>query len=165
MTIYGKSVSEYVRFQTPILVFILAVGVARLLFSLGGASATSVKYISLTASALIGLVIVSILVHTRGFGSYKQLLPLVAVQCLVAQVFSAAAVILAIVTGKDNIYTLSEYGGRTWSHAGAHLVLASLTATIVGWLVGSAILFVTKKLRPAGQANITPQGKAKAAGA
>ena len=58
MAIYGKSVSEYVRFQTPILVFILVVGVARLSFSLAGVSASGVKYISLTVSALIGLVIV-----------------------------------------------------------------------------------------------------------
>ncbi len=165
MAIYGKSVSEYVRFQTPILVFILVVGVARLSFSLAGVSASGVKYISLTVSALIGLVIVSIWVHTRNFGSYKELLPLVAIQSLVAQVFSAAAVALAIVTGHDNIYTLSEYGGRTWGHAGAHLVIASVVVTIGGWLVGSVILFVTKKLTSAGQGNITPKGKARAAGA
>ena len=165
MTIFGKSVSEYVRFEMPILVFILAVAVARLLFSMGGASISSVKYISLTVSGLIGLVIVSIWVHTRGFGSYKQLLPLVAIQCLVAQVFSAAAVTLAIITGKDNIYTLSEYGGRTWGHAGAHLVFASIAATIVGWLVGSVILFVTRKLSSSSQGKMTPQGKARAAGA
>lgn len=165
MTIFGKSVSEYIRFQKPILGFILAVAVARLLFSLTGTPASIVKYISLTASALIGLVIVSVWVHTRGFGSYKQLLPLVAIQSLVSQGFSAAAVTLAIVTGKDNIFTLSEYGGRTWGHAGAHLVFASLATTIFGWLIGSAILFVTKKLSSTGQGKITPQEKAKAAGA
>ena len=165
MTIFGKSVSEYVRFQTPILVFILLVGVVRLSISLAGVPASGVKYISLTVAALIGLVIVSILVHTRNFGSYKQLLPLVAIQSLVAQVFSAAAVTLAIVTGHDNVFTLSEYGGRTWGHAGAHLAIASVVVTIGGWLVGSAILFVTKKLTSEGQRNITPKGTARAAGA
>ena len=86
--------------------FILVVGVVRLSISLAGAPASGVKYISLTVAALVGLVIVSILVHKRNFGSYKELLPLVAIQCLVAQVFSAAAVVLAIVTGHDNIFTL-----------------------------------------------------------
>ena len=165
MALYGKSVSEYVRFQTPILVFILVVGVVRLSFSLAGVSPSGVKYISLTVAALIGLVIVSVLVHTRNFGSYRELLPLVAIQSLVAQVFSAAAVALAIVTGHDNIFTLSEYGGRTWGHVGAHLAIASVAVTIGGWLVGSAILFVTKKFASAGQRNITPKGKVRAAGA
>jgi len=165
MTIFGKSVSEYVRFQKPILGFILVVAAARLLFSLVGVPASMVKYISLTASGLIGLVIVSIWVRTRGFGSYKQLLPLIAVQALVSQGFSAVAVALAVVTGKDNIFTLSEYGGRTWGHAGAHLVFASVAVTIIGWLIGSVILFVAKKLSSAGQGTIAPQGKAKAAGA
>jgi len=170
MTIFGKSVSQYVRFLRPILGFILVVGMARLLLSLAGVSVTSVKYFSLTAAWLVGLVVCSITVHTKGFGSYKELLALVGVQSLVAQAFTAAVVVLGIVTGQDNIYTLPEFSGnvdgKTWGHAGAHLGLAAPILTLVGWLIGSAILFVTKKVAPADTTRSSaPKGKARAAGA
>ena len=72
MTIFGKSVSQYVRFLRPILGFILVVGMARLLLSLAGVSVASVKYFSLTGAWLVGLVVCSITVHTKGFGSYRH---------------------------------------------------------------------------------------------
>ena len=170
MTIFGKSVSQYVRFLRPRLGFILVVGMARLLLSLAGVSVASVKYFSLTGAWLVGLVVCSITVHTKGFGSYKQLLGLVGFQSLVAQGFTAAVVVLAIVTGHDNIYSLPEFSGgsdgKTWIHAGAHLFLATPISTLAGWLVGSAILFLTKKAVPADTTrSSTPKGKARAAGA
>ena len=167
MTIFGKSVSQYVRFLRPVLGFILVVGVVRLLLSLAGVSVASVKYFSLTAAWLVGLVVCSITVHTKGFGSYKQLLGLVGVQSLVAQAFTAAVVVLAIVTGHNNIYSLPEFSGPpTWAHAGAHLFLATPILTLAGWLIGSAILFVTKKAAPADTTRgSAPKGKARAAGA
>ena len=170
MTIFGKSVSQYVRFLRPVLGFILVVGMARLLLSLAGVSVTSVKYFSVTVAWLLGLVVCSITVHTKGFGSYKQLLGLVGVQSLVAQAFTAAVVVLGIITGHDNIYTLPEFSGnvdgKTWGHAGAHLFLATPILTLAGWLIGSAILFFTKKAAPADMSTgSAPKGKARAAGA
>lgn len=170
MTIFGKSVSQYVRFLGPILGFILVVGMARLLLSLAGVSVASVKFFSLTGAWLVGLVFCSITVHTKGFGSYKQLLGLVGIQSLVAQTFTAAAVVLAIVTGHDNIYSVPEFSGgndgKTWTHAGAHLVAATFFLTLAGGLIGSAILFVTKKVAPADTTRgSAPKGKARAAGA
>jgi hypothetical protein len=168
MTIFGKSVSQYVRFLGPILGFILVVGMARLLLSLAGVSVASVKYFSLTAAWLVGLVVCSITVHTRGFGSYKQLLALVGIQSLVAQAFTASVVVLAIVTGQDNIYSIPEFSGnvdgKTWGHAGAHLAIAAPILTLAGWLIGSVILFVTKKVAPADSTSSAPKGKARAAG-
>lgn len=171
MTIFGKSVSQYVRFLGPILGFILVVGMARLLLSLAGVSVAGVKYFSLTGAWLVGLVFCSITVHTKGFGSYKQLLGSVGVQTLVAQAFTAAVVVLAIVTGHDNIYSIPEFSGnvdgKTWGHAGAHLAIAAPILTLAGWLIGSAILFITKKASPADTTtgNSAPKGKVRAAGA
>ena len=39
--------------------------------------------------------------------------------------------------------------GKTWFHAGAHIVLAgAIVLPLFGWLVSSIVLFVTKKLAP-----------------
>lgn len=149
---FGKSLSEYVSFAKPILLLIAVVGIARLALSLGGVQTSAVKWLSVSAAMFIGLVYFSIRVYTTGFGSYKQLLPLLVIQSLVAQVIIIAGIVIAIQTGKDNIFSLPEYSGgqdgKTWLHAGAHLVLGGIVGPLLSWLVGCVIMWVTKKVSP-----------------
>ena len=102
--------------------------------------------------ALVGIVYYSIRVHTSGFGSYKQLLALIFIQSIVAQAIIIAGIVIAIVTGRDNIFSIPEYSGnqdgKTWLHVGAHAVLGVIVGPLVTWLIGSLILFVTKKVAP-----------------
>ena len=78
MTIFGKRLSEYIAFSRVFLILIFVVGIARLALSLGGVPNSTAKWLSMTAVAWIGVVYYSIRVNTSGFGSYKQLLPVVA---------------------------------------------------------------------------------------
>jgi hypothetical protein len=152
MIIFGKPLSEYVSFAKPILLLIAVVGIARLALSLAGVQTSAVKWLSVSAAMFIGLVYFSIRVYTTGFGSYKQLLPLLVIQSFVAQVIIIAGIVIAIQTGKDNIFSLPEYAGgqdgKTWLHAGAHLVLGLMIGPLLAWLVGSVIMWVTKKVSP-----------------
>jgi hypothetical protein len=56
---------------------------------------------------------------------------------------------IAIVTGRENAFTVPEVSGggngASWFHAVMHLV-AGFIVPVFAWIVGSAILFVTKKL-------------------
>jgi hypothetical protein len=150
MTIFGKRLSEYVAFSKPFLVFILVVGIARLALSLGGVPNSATKWLSITAVIWIGVSYFSIRVHTSGFGSYKHLLPIFVLQSLAAQAVIVPAIILAIFTGHDNIYSAPEFSfgqdGKTWLHVGAHLGLGTTIGPLIGWLVGCLIMFATKKL-------------------
>jgi hypothetical protein len=150
MTIFGKRLSEYVVFCKTFLGLILVVGIARLALSLGGAPNSTAKWLSITAVIWIGVLYYSIRVHTSGFGSYKQLLPICVLQSLAAQAIIVPGIILAIFTGKDNIYSVPEYAfgndGKSWLHVGAHLVLGTTIAPLIGWIVGCVIMFATKKL-------------------
>lgn len=152
MTIFGKSLSDYVAFAKPFLWLIAIVGIARLGLSLAGVENATVKWLSISVVALVGLVYYSIRVHTSGFGSYKQLLALIVIQSVVAQAIIIAAIVLAIFTGQDNIFSAPEYSGggdgKTWLHAGAHLVFGVIVGSLLGWLIGSVIMFVTKKVSP-----------------
>jgi hypothetical protein len=149
---FGKTLSEYISFAKPILLLIIVVGIARLALSLGGVQSSAVKWLSVSAAMFIGLVYFAIRVYTTGFGSYKQLLPLLVIQSLVAQVIIITGIVIAIQTGKDNIFSLPEYAGgqdgKTWLHAGAHLVLGLTVGPLLAWLVGSIIMWVTKKISP-----------------
>jgi hypothetical protein len=150
MTIFGKRLSEYVAFSKRFLGLILVVGIARLALSLGGVPNSMVKWISINAAGWIGVLYYSIRVHTSGFGSYKQLLPICFLQMVAAQVVIVPAIILAIFTGTDNIYSAPEYSfggdGKTWLHVVAHLFIGTTVGSLMGWLVGCLIMFATKKL-------------------
>lgn len=149
---FGKSFSEYVRFEKLILWLILIVGLARLALSLAGVPNSSAKWLSITVVTLIGMLYVAIRVHTTGFGSYKHLLPLLLIQTVLAHLIVAGSIVLAIMTGKDNIFSAPEYSGggdgKNWLHVLAHLVAGFIVAPLVFWLVASLILWITKKIAP-----------------
>ena len=152
--IFGKSISEYYQFAKGILGLIVLVGIVRLALSLGGVPNSTTRWLSITAVGWIGILYFAVRVHTSGFGTYKHLLPIYFLQSLAAQVVVVPAIVLAIFTGQDNIYTVPEYSfgsdGKTWLHAGAHLFVGTTIGTLLGWVVGCLIMFITKKLVPKG---------------
>ena len=68
-------------------------------------------------------------------------------QSMVTQLVVVASILLAIVSGHDNIYSIPEYAGgqdgKTAFHAVAHLVVG-VVGSLVFWLVGCLILWITK---------------------
>jgi hypothetical protein len=148
MTIFGKPLSEYVQFSKLFVVLVPIVGIVRLALSLSGESNSMVKWISVTVFVWIGVVYYSVRVHTARFGGYQQLLVICAILNVLGQVVIVAGIVLSALTGTANIYSAPEYGGtlNPWIHAGLHLVVATTLGSLVPWLLGSLILFVTKKL-------------------
>jgi len=149
---FGKTVGEYLRFQRVFLVLIVAAWLVRLAMSLAGMPNATVKWISVTVVMLVGVLYYGVAVHTKGFGSYKQLYPLMLFQSIVGEGLVALAIALAIFTGRDNIYTAPEYSGggdgKNWLHVGAHLLVAFVILPLVSWLVGSIVLLVTRMVAP-----------------
>lgn len=147
-----KESRGYLSFARPILLLICFVGVTRLGLSLAGIQNSEIKWFSISVMLGIGLVYFSIRTHTSGFGSYKQLLLLLMLQSGMAQVIIITGIVIAMGTGRDNIFSTPEYAGgqdgKTWLHVGAHLVLGAIVGPLVAWLVGSIIMWVTKKMSP-----------------
>jgi len=153
MKILGKSVSEYFAFQKIIMILIIVAGLGRLSLSLAGVPESIVKWVSLTAMAIVGIVYCGVWVPQKGFGGYKHLLPLYVMQAGTGNFIIAGGIGLAAVTGTNNIYSAPEYSGpmagSPWLHAGAHILDGLVLGPLVGWVIGSAIMFVVKKLSPA----------------
>ena len=152
---FGKRLSDYIRFQQAILGLILVVGLAKLAMTLAGVPNATTKWLSLTVLTLVGLVYYGVRVHTAGFGSYKQLLPLLFNQNVLAHTIIVIGIVIGIMTGHDNVFTAPEYSGggdgKTWLHVGAHVVLGMIVGTLLGWLIASIVMWVTKRVarRPA----------------
>ncbi len=150
---FGKRISEYLSFQKVFLGLIAAVGLARLGLSLAGLPNSVVSWLSVNVVAWAGIVYYGVAVHTRGFGSYKQLLPLAFLQTVLQQSIAVLGILLAI-AGLPNIYAAPEYsfGGQSqWAHLLAHLTIGIIVPPLLGWGVASLVLLITKKLarRPA----------------
>jgi hypothetical protein len=154
---FGKRVSEYLAFQKSWLILIAAVGLARLGLSLAGLPDRTVMWLSMTVVGWAAVVYYGVAVHTRGFGSYKQLLPLMLFQVVLVQSIAVLGILLAI-AGLPNIYAAPEYSGppfarsaNQWSHALAHLTIGIVAPMLLGWAVASLVLLITKKVarRPA----------------
>ena len=149
---FGKTVGQYLAFQRVVLVLIVLAWIVRLGLSLGGVPNSSARWVSVTVVLLLGVLYYGVAVHTRGFGSYKQLYPLVLFQSALGEGLVALAIVLAILTGRSNIYTAPEYSGggdgRNWLHVIAHLVIGFVVLPLVSWGVGSLVLLVTKKAAP-----------------
>ena len=153
MKVFGKSLSEYVGFSKWILGLITVVGVGRLVLSLAGLPNSEVKWLSITGAGLTGIVYFAVRVPTAGFGGYKHLLPLLVLQAAVANGIVISAILIAMATGVDNIFSAPEYSGgldgKTWAHAGAHLGFGIVLGPLIAWLVAAGLMFVVKKLTPA----------------
>lgn len=148
MTVFGKSLSDYVRFQRVILGLILVVGVARLLLSLAGVSDNGVKFLSMTVVTIAGVFYYGIRVHTSGFGSYMQLLPLLVIQAVLANSIAIVGIVIAHYTLHPNIFTAPEFGGLTrarW-HILGHLTFGNIAGPLVSWLLASIVMWVTKRV-------------------
>lgn len=149
----GKTFQEYLRFERWILILIAVVFAARLGMSLAGAPITATRWVSLNIVLLIGVVFFSIKVHSTGFGSYKQLFILLWTQIFFAHVLIAFGIVLGVITGMDNAFTVYELSrvedGKTWVHAALHIAGGGTILPILAWLIGSVILFATKRIKPA----------------
>lgn len=149
--IFGKRVSEYLAFQKPFLILLAAVGLARLGLSLAGLPNVSVRWLSMNAVLWIAIVYYGVAVHTRRFGSYKQLLPLIVFQVALFHSIAILGILLTI-AGLPNIYGAPEYSvPNQWLHIAAHLTIGMVAASLLLWGFASLVLLVTKKLsrRPA----------------
>jgi hypothetical protein len=148
MTVFGKSVSQYARFEQLVLWLILAVGLARLVLSLAGLPNATVALFSMTVIVLAGVFYCGIRVPMAGFGGYRQLLPLLYLQSVLANGIAILGILLSRF-GLHNIFAANEYGGdtRTRYHVLGHVV-AMLVAPLVLWLVAAAVMWITKKVGP-----------------
>jgi hypothetical protein len=159
---FGKSLSEYVAFQKPILILIAAVWALRLGLSLAGVPLAGAQFVSVTGVLVLGALYYGWAVGQKGFGSFKQLYGLNLVQGVFSQTLVALAILLAMVLGQDNIYTTPEFyppaqgigvlglplppDGKNLGHAIEHIVVAgAIGFPIIGWLLGSLVLLATRK--------------------
>ncbi len=151
MRIFGKSLRDHLDFGAPVMIFVATVAVLRLGLSLAGASLEMVKYLSPTWAMILGILYFGVRVHTSGFGSFMQLLPLAVLTNVCSHWVAALAIVIGVIMGTDNVYTLPEFSGdadgKTAFHAVAHFVFGPLGFGLFGWAVSALVMLLTKLVK------------------
>jgi hypothetical protein len=154
---FGKRPGEYLEFQKWWLALIAAVGLGRLALSLAGVADATVSVLSMTVAGWAAAFYYGVAVHTRSFGRYRHLLPLMIVQVALVQSIAVAGILLAV-AGFPNVYAAPEFSGPPfarspdqWQHALAHLTIGMVAPALLWWGVACLVLLVTKRVgrRPA----------------
>jgi len=150
--LFGKPLSGYIRFQKVILALIAVAGIARLGMSLAGLPDATVKWSSMTVVSAVGILYYGVAVHKKRFGSYKQLLPLLVIQNVLANSIAIVGIALTI-AGLPNIFGAPEYSGplfqaHQWGHMLGHVIGGMGVFSMVGWGVASLVMLITKKVAP-----------------
>ena len=89
-------------------------------------------------------------VHTSGFGSYKQILPLGFFQTVLQQSIAVLGILLAI-AGLPNIYAAPEFSFNAqsqWTHLLSHLTIGIVVPPLLLWAVASLVMLIAKKVVP-----------------
>jgi hypothetical protein len=151
---WGKRLGQYLAFQRVVLVLLAVVGLARLVLSLAGLPNATVLWLSMNVVAWAGTLYYGVAVHTKGFGSYRQLLPLVFLQMVLFQSIAVLGILLSI-AGFPNIFAAPEYsfGAQSqWVHLLGHVTIGIIVPSLLSWGVASLVMLITKRLtrRPAG---------------
>jgi hypothetical protein len=149
---FGKTIAQYLAFQKYLLLLTAAVGLLRLGASLAGVPNETARWLSLNAVLWSGAVYYGIAVHTRGFGSYKQILPLVFFQVAIYHLIAVTGIVLSIF-GMQNIFAAPEYAGPSdassqWLHALSHLTVGMVAAPLVLWAPASLAHWIARKAVP-----------------
>lgn len=146
---FGKRISEYLTFQRVFLVLIAVVGLLRLGLSLAGVPNTTTRWLSMNVVSWAGCFYYGVAVHTRGFGGYRQLLPLGLFQTVLQQAIAVTGILLDI-AGYANVYGAPEFsfGAGQGAHLLSHLTIGMVVPPLLFWGVSSLVLLVTRKTAP-----------------
>lgn len=142
---FGKPISEYLRFQAPFLLLLGLVGVLRLAVSLAGASDRTSAFLSMNVIGWLAVIYYGVAAHGRGY-TYRQLLPLGFFQIVLQQAICVVGILLSI-AGYPNVFTAPEFSfgvQSQWLHLASHLTVGIVVPTLLFWGVASLVLRITR---------------------
>jgi hypothetical protein len=153
MNMCGRGLRDHVRLLAPLFGFITVVWALRWALDAAGVSPGLVRAFSVTGATSLAVLIAVWLIHTRGFGSYPNVVVASLLLVVFEQVIIVAAIAFAVVSKIGNVFTKAEFSRPDDPNHVKH-ILGQLTFGIgAGILLGAAtgclMLWLLRKLVPA----------------
>jgi hypothetical protein len=147
MNFCGRGLRDHIRLLAPLFGLITLVWALRWALDAAGAPPSLVRVFSVTGTTSLAVLIAVWLIHTRGFGSYPNVVIAGLLLVAYAQLLIVLAILFSVVSKIDNVYTHREYStpndpnhvkhiiGQLTFGIGAGLLLATATGCLMLWLL------------------------------
>jgi hypothetical protein len=147
MRIGGQRLRDHVRLLTPLLVLIASVWALRLVLFAAGAPRMLLHIVSVTVAGAFCTMLVAIMIHTRRFGSYTNVVAACFLLSCWQQLLITSAILFTCLTGVQNVYSVSEFSfaESTWAHLAGHLTFGIGSGTILGAVMGCVVLWMLRR--------------------
>jgi fucose 4-O-acetylase-like acetyltransferase len=144
---------EHVRLLMPLFAFLLVVWLLRLLLAAAGASLSVSRVFSVTTASAVAVFLAVLLIHFHGFGGYTNVVATSLLLNAWSQILIVIAILFAVVTGTENVYTLPEFSvpgddPMHLRHIFGHLTFMLGLGTLFGAGVGCLMLWFLRLMVP-----------------
>jgi hypothetical protein len=153
MNICGRGLRDHVRLLAPLFGFITVVWALRWALDAAEVSPRLVRAFSVTGAMSLAVLIAVWLIHTRGFGSYPNVVVASLLLVVFEQVLIVAAIVFAVVSKIGNVFTKPEFS-RPDDPSHVKHILGQLTfgigaGILLGTATGCLMLWLLRRLVPA----------------
>jgi hypothetical protein len=154
MTISGKTLREHIHLLTPLFGLIAAVWVLRWSLYQMGVPLFFVRYmLSVTVIVPICILLAALLIHAKRFGGYVNAVVAAVLLVLWSQFLIVVAILVAVITGIENVYTLAEFSAQGpdpnhIQHMWGQMTFGIGFESLSGSLVACLFLYMLRRLSP-----------------
>ena|SRR5215813_3400561 len=154
MNICGLGLRDHIRLLTPLFGLITIVWALRWGLDAAGASHGMVRMFSVTVATSLAILIAVWMIHTRGFGSYPNVVVASLLLVVWQQFIIIVAIVFSVITRIENVFTEPEFSlptGEDPHHLGhiiGHLTFGIGAGVLFGTATGSLMLWLLRTLVP-----------------
>lgn len=153
MRVGGHRMREHVRLLLPLFGFVLVVWLLRLFLTAVGLSLSVTRVFSVTTASAIAVFLAVLLIHFHDFGGYTNVVATSLLLNAWSQVLIVIAILFAVATGTENVYTLPEFSvpgddPMHLKHIFGHLTFMFGLGTLFGAGVGCLMLWFLRLMVP-----------------
>jgi hypothetical protein len=150
MRINGFSLRDHLRLLAPLFGLIAAVWALRLVMGAMGVSGRLLSICSVSVAGPAALLLAVLLIHSRHFGSYTNVVATAFLIACCQQGLIIAAIAFSTLTGTQNVYSAPEfsYGMSPLQHILGHLSFGVGLGTLTGSAMGCLLFWLLRKFVP-----------------
>ncbi|MCS6883992.1 MAG: hypothetical protein RMM17_11040 [Acidobacteriota bacterium] len=152
MQLGGYSLKAYFKMLTPLLAFIAAIWMLRLLLDAIGVPLDIVKYFSVTAASAIAVLLATVNIHFSHFGGALHVVICTAIISAFSQLLIVSAIVFSVLSGTPNIFTAPEFSlaadPHHLRHIIGHLSFSIGAEVLLGSAMGNLLLLVLRLILP-----------------
>jgi len=161
MRIGGYRLRQHLKMLAPMFALLLVVWALRWIIGSLGTPRWLLQVMSITAATPVAVLLAVLVIHSRRFGGYVNVVVSSFLLNFWAESLVVAAIAFSVLTGISNVYAVPEFSvtgpdPMHLRHIRAHLTFSIGIGTLAGAAMGCLLLFLLRRLVPAKPAEESP---------